>query len=60
MGALMIHEADIARVLHEQQITIIAQKSLIAKLKGILGRALIDFGDEPFVTKLLNKEHNDK
>lgn len=56
----MIHEADIARVLHEQQITILAQKSLIAKLKGILGRALIDFGDEPFVTKLLSKEPNDK
>lgn len=56
----MIHEADIARVLHEQQITILAQKSLIAKLKVILSRALIDFGDEPFVTKLLNKENNDK
>ena len=60
MGALMIHETDIARILHEQQLTILAQKSLIAKLKGILNRALIDFGDEPFVTKLLNRENNDK
>ena len=60
MGELMIHEADIARLLHEQQITILTQKSLIARLKQILGRALIDYGDEPFVTKLLNKEHNDK
>lgn len=56
----MIHEADIARLLHEQQMTILTQKSLIARLKQILGRALIDYGDEPFVTKLLNKEHNDK
>lgn len=56
----MIHEADIERVLHEQQITILAQKSLIVKLKNVLSRALVDFGDEPFVTKLLNKEPNDK
>ena len=56
----MIHETDIARILHEQQLTILAQKSPIAKLKGILNRALIDFGDEPFVTKLLNRENNDK
>lgn len=56
----MIHEADIPRILHDQQATIVAQKSLIAKLKKIISRALIDYGDEPFVTNLLNKEHNDK
>lgn len=56
----MIHEADIARLLHEQQMTILNQKYLIARLKKVISRALIDFGDEPFVTKLLNREHNDK